>query len=80
MNAGQIKRLLSRVPDKLPVCIQVNEPIEISQWTVQRLRDRCRYVDYVETERDYAVADYRLLEDCLVLYTRPRTAGSGEES
>ena len=70
MDAGQLRKLLAGVPDDRPVLINVNEPIEISQWTVQRLRDRNRNVDYVETEKDYPVSRVRVLEDCVALYTR----------
>lgn len=70
MDAGQLRKLLAGVPDDRPVLINVNEPIEISQWTVQRLRDRNRNVDYVETEKDYPVSRARVLEDCVALYTR----------
>ena len=68
MDAGQLIKLLSGADRQLPVLVVIGVPIEISQETVERLRERNRYVDYVETEKDYPLARIQVLDDCVALY------------
>lgn len=70
MDVGQIRALMSDVPDNFPVSVRINQPIEITPKAVEQIRDSDLQIQYAKTDKYYDISDFRLFPEELVFYTR----------